>query len=143
MLEGICDETVESTLRKVLDYWGGEIHYECGVNGKRYVEDWKMEGGEVIHLTMYGLPVDDVIGEIRSSPRPKLIVVGAEKVERHYYEAADYNVAIGNQPHSEVSALAIFLDRLYNGRELYIEYPGARWRIIPQRRGKKVERVKP
>lgn len=143
VLEGICDETVESTLRKVLDYWGGEIHYECGVNGKHYVEYWKMKGGEVIHLTMYGLPVDDVIGEIRSSPRPKLVVVGAEKVERYYYEAADYNVAIGNQPHSEVSALAIFLDRLYNGRELYMEYPGARWRIIPQRRGKKVERIKP
>jgi tRNA (cytidine56-2'-O)-methyltransferase len=117
------------------------MHLECGVSGRSYVERWKREGGEVIHLTMYGLHVDDVIDAVRESPRPKLIVVGAEKVPPYYYEAADYNIAIGNQPHSEVSALAIFLDRLYRGVELRYEFPNARLRIIPSPRGKNVVRL--
>ena len=138
ILEGVCDESVERSLRRVQECWGGEIHYACGVGGKGYVRGWKRMGGEVIHLTMYGVPVDDVIDEIRVSWRPKLIVVGAEKVERFYYENADYNVSIGLQPHSEVAALAVFLDRLYRGRELTLEFPRARMRIVPQERGKRV-----
>ena len=37
-----------------------------------------------------------------------MIVVGAEKVPREIYELADYNVAVGSQPHSEVSAWAYY-----------------------------------
>ncbi len=142
VLADVCDESVMESARKVLATWGGDMHVECGVSGRSYVERWKREGGEVIHLTMYGLHVDDVIDEIRRSPRPKLIVVGAEKVPPYYYEAADYNVAIGNQPHSEVSALAVFLDRLYGGRELRYEFPNARLKIIPSPRGKNVVRLR-
>ena len=138
ILEGVCDESVERSLRKVLDLWGGEMHYECGVNGRRYVLKWKRLGGQVIHLTMYGLLLDDVIDEVRVDPRPKLVVVGAEKVERFYYDEADVNVAVGSQPHSEVAALALFLDRLYRGRELYLSFANAKLRIVPQARGKKV-----
>ena len=47
-----------------------------------------------------------------------LIVVGAEKVPRDVYDMADYNVAIGNQPHSEVSALGVLLDRIQRGKQL-------------------------
>ncbi len=138
ILADICDEHVMESIRGVLERWGGRMHLECGVPGKRYVREWKRGGGEVIHLTMYGLHVDDVIDEIRESPRPKLVVVGAEKVPWFYYEEADYNVAIGNQPHSEVAALAVFLDRLYMGEELRMEFPGARLRIVPSPRGKRV-----
>ncbi len=138
ILAGICDSSVERSLFRTLECWGGNMEYVCGVNGKRIVEDWKNNGGEVIHLTMYGLPVDEVIGTIRSSTKPKLIIVGAEKVERYYYEAADYNIAIGNQPHSEVAALAIFLDRLYRGRELYYPFYGAKTQIVPSPHGKTV-----
>ncbi len=138
ILADVCDEHVMRSLRKVLERWGGELHLECGVPGKSYVKEWKRSGGEVIHLTMYGLHVDDIIDTIRESMRPKLIIVGAEKVPPFYYEEADYNVAIGNQPHSEVAALAIFLDRLYKGQELRIEFPNAKLRIIPSPRGKKV-----
>lgn len=138
ILADICDEHVMESIRGVLERWGGRMHLECGVPGRRYVRGWKRGGGEVIHLTMYGLHVDDVIDEIRRSPRPKLIVVGAEKVPWFYYEEADYNVAIGNQPHSEVAALAVFLDRLYMGEELRVEFPGARLRVEPSPRGKRV-----
>lgn len=141
ILAGVCDESVEASLLKVLDMWGGRVHYECGVSPREYVRRWKEGGGQVVHLTMYGLPLDSVIGEIRASPSPKLVVVGAEKVEWYFYEEADYNVAVGGQPHSEVAALALFLDRLFSGRWQYIEYRGAKIRVRPSRKGKVVERV--
>jgi len=138
LLEGVCDDSLERSVKRTVECWGGEFRYECGVPGKRVVREWRAAGGEVIHLTMYGEPVDDVIDSIRSSASPKLVIVGAEKVERFYYENADYNVAVGGQPHSEVAALAIFLDRLYRGRQLSMEFYGARLSIAPQARGKRV-----
>jgi len=85
---------------------------------------------------MYGLPIDDVLSRI---PRDDLlIVIGAEKVPRDVYDLVDFNVAVGNEPHSEVAALAVFLDRLMGGRSLRSE-PTARVRIRPNPRGKSVE----
>ncbi len=139
ILGDVIDETVIESLRKVLSTWGGDMDILAGVDSKKYVLEWKRRGGEVIHLTMYGLHIDDVIDKIRESTKPKLVIVGAEKVPPFFYEHADWNVAIGNQPHSEVAALAIFLDRLFQGAELRLSFPGAKLRIVPQPRGKKVE----
>jgi tRNA (cytidine56-2'-O)-methyltransferase len=137
ILEG-CDESVLGSLRKVLSVWGGDMVVECCSSGVEVVRSWRDAGGEVIHLTMYGLPLDDVIDTIRASPKPKLVIVGARRVEWFYYENSDYNVAVGNQPHSEVSALALFLDRLFRGRWAYIRFGGAKLRVIPSSRGKVV-----
>ncbi|MEM0258129.1 MAG: tRNA (cytidine(56)-2'-O)-methyltransferase, partial [Thermofilum sp.] len=82
-----------------------------------------------------------ILEEIRNSGRDVLVVVGGKKVPREVYELADFNVAIGNQPHSEVAALAIFLDRLFEGRELVREFKGAKLKIIPSARGKRVVKV--
>ncbi|MFP3171860.1 MAG: tRNA (cytidine(56)-2'-O)-methyltransferase [Acidilobus sp.] len=140
VLEGVCDDSVYSSLAKASKTWGGMISYECGVDGHEYVKAWKASGGEIIHLTMYGLPLDDVIGKVSSSPKPKLVVVGSQKVESFYYMNSNYNVAVGWQPHSEVAALALFLDRLFKGRELYYYYSDATAIIMPSERGKRVER---
>ncbi len=139
LLANVCDASVERTVKRVTECWGGAgFYYECNVQPKHVVKQWRSRGGEVIHLTMYGVPIDNIIDEIRMSPRDKLIIIGAEKVERFYYENSDYNVAIGSQPHSEIAALAVFLDRLFRGRELRIIYEDAKARIIPQSHGKKV-----
>jgi len=141
ILSGVHDEKVVKSIRKVEEYWGGHLYIETNVDPYKYVLNWKKNGGIVVHLTMYGLLIDDVINEIRNQNRDILVVVGAEKVPRFFYEIADYNVAIGNQPHSEVAALAIFLDRYYNGRELYFKFPDAKIIIEPCKKGKKVVRV--
>ncbi len=143
ILGDITDEKILKTIRKVEERWGGHLHVEMGVNSEKYVLNWKKKGGLVIHLTMYGLHIDDVIDEIRDQGRNKdlLIIVGAEKVPPFFYEEADYNVAIGHQPHSEVAALAVFLDRYYNGRELHITFPDAKIIIVPSRKGKKVKTI--
>ncbi len=138
ILEGVCDEAVERTIDRVSRCWGGRLYYRCGVDGVRFIEEWRRGGGQVIHLTMYGVPLREVLGEVKSSPSPKLVVVGAEKVDPIYYRVSDYNVSIGTQPHSEVAALAILLDRLLDGAWERMEFPDARLRIIPSPRGKHV-----
>jgi len=89
---------------------------------------------------MYGLPVQDVQDELRAVHREEslLVVVGAEKVSFDVYERADYNVAVTNQPHSEVAGLAVFLDRLYDGRELDREWTGADREVVPRATGKRL-----
>ena len=75
---------------------------------------------------------------IRRSNAAKLIIVGAEKVPGEIYGLADWNVAVTNQPISEVSALGIFLDWLFRHRRLEEKYPNARISIIPNAHGKTV-----
>ena len=67
-----------------------------------------------------------------------LIIVGAEKVPRDIFEMADYNVAIGNQPHSEVSALGVLLDRIQCGNQFESKFENPERVIIPQEQGKNV-----
>jgi tRNA (cytidine56-2'-O)-methyltransferase len=71
--------------------------------------------------------------------RKLLIIVGASKVPKEIYCISDYNIALGNQPHSEVSALAVFLDRLFGGKELTRTFKSAKIRIIPSQSGKMVK----
>jgi tRNA (cytidine56-2'-O)-methyltransferase len=84
---------------------------------------------------MYGIHIDDAIQRISSEK--VLLVVGAEKVPPEVYQMATYNIAVGNQPHSEVAALAVFLDRFLKGEGLTREFKG-RLHILPCERGKRV-----
>ncbi|MEM3442574.1 MAG: tRNA (cytidine(56)-2'-O)-methyltransferase, partial [Candidatus Bathyarchaeia archaeon] len=67
---------------------------------------------------------------------------GSQKVPGEFFseKVSDFNVAIGNQPHSECSSLAVFLDRLFEGKELAKEFENANVSIVPQKRGRKVVR---
>ena len=133
-----CDEKIIEKIKDVERRWGKMLEtVECTSSPLKYVKEWKKEG-IVVHLTMYGVNVNDVIDEIRNANKDILVIVGAEKVPREYYELADYNVAIGNQPHSEVAALAVFLDRLFEGKELEREPTNPQLKIIPSPRGKRV-----
>ncbi len=135
------DETVVRSVEKVRSIWGGaDFKIMSGVDPISYINEWKSNGGLVVHLTMYGIHVDEVISRLRSSGKDLLVVVGAEKVPGIIYELADYNIAIGHQPHSEVGALAVFLDRLFEGRELHFIYSDAKIRIVPSEKGKVVVR---
>jgi tRNA (cytidine56-2'-O)-methyltransferase len=101
------------------------------------LRDWP---GRVVHLTMYGERIQDVEAAVRAAHAedPLLVVVGAEKVPFEVYEAADWNVAVTNQPHSEVAGLAVLLDRLFEGRELDRVWEGADRRVVPKETGKRV-----
>jgi tRNA (cytidine56-2'-O)-methyltransferase len=137
---GVRDESVRKSIMKVVERWGGG-YFKVIDNVNPIVKQFKGEHSCVIHLTMYGLPVSNVIKDIAEKCKKILVIVGAEKVERIYYELADYNVAIGNQPHSEVSALALFLDRLWQGHEMNICFSDAKYYIVPSARGKVIKHV--
>jgi tRNA (cytidine56-2'-O)-methyltransferase len=125
------------TVRDITDRFGGPFAVEVG-DPKRTLRQWD---DAVVHLTMYGLPVQDLVGEVRATHTDTslLVVVGAEKVSFDVYELADWNVAVTSQPHSEVASLAVFLDRLFEGRELDQEWAGAQRVVVPADTGKRVD----
>jgi tRNA (cytidine56-2'-O)-methyltransferase len=130
------DEAIENTLNDVTERFGGDFRVRSGVRWRRTLKDWD---GPIVHLTMYGEHVDDVLPKI---PEKKdiIIVIGSEKVPGDLYKMATFNVAVGNQPHSEVAALAVFLDKLMKGKELKKDF-GGKFRIEPSQSGKKVVEI--
>ncbi|MFQ6054340.1 MAG: tRNA (cytidine(56)-2'-O)-methyltransferase [Candidatus Bathyarchaeia archaeon] len=135
---GTRDPALEETVRKISSDWGGSFDVEYAEDWRRAVKTWRRRG-RVVHLTMYGIPLRRVIKTIRGDPSDKLVAVGGAKVPGELFRIADWNVAVTSQPHSEVSALAVFLHELFEGRELEMVFEGARLRVIPQERGKRVE----
>ncbi|MFB6125066.1 MAG: tRNA (cytidine(56)-2'-O)-methyltransferase [Halanaeroarchaeum sp.] len=127
----------EVTVRDITDRFGGPFGVERTDELKARIRDW---AGRVVHLTMYGERLQDVEAAVREAHReePILVVVGSEKVPFDVYEAADWNLAVTNQPHSEVAGLAVFLDHLFEGRELDREWAGAEQRVLPTETGKRV-----
>jgi len=142
VLADIRDEEVKATVEGVVERWGGSFSFEMGRPWRRAVEAWREEKGIVVHLTAYGenLEASDVLSRIRSTGRDMLVLVGSQKVPPEFFseEVSDFNVAVGNQPHSECSSLAVFLDRFFEGQELTREFKGAKMKIVPCARGKKV-----
>lgn len=125
------------TVRDITERFGGPFEVEVVDSHRSIVRDWE---GSIVHLTMYGERVQDVEADVRAAhaEEPLLVVVGAEKVPFDVYEAADWNVGVTNQPHSEVAALAVFLNRLFDGRELDREWTDAEQQVVPQATGKRV-----
>ncbi len=133
------DSGIEKSLADVNERWGGSFYVRRIANWKNEIRQWKENGGKVLHLTMYGVNLPDVIDDIAA--HDIMIVVGAEKVPPELYGLADWNVAVGNQPHSEVAALAIALDRLaaFSGSDpLKSRFSGGEVEIVPKSRGKEV-----
>jgi tRNA (cytidine56-2'-O)-methyltransferase len=130
------DERLVEGLQDVALRWGGTFRVRSVPSWKAEARSWKEAGGRIVHLTMYGTPLSESMEDIRRSD-PLMVVVGAEKVPPEIYEMADWNVGVGNQPHSEVAALAVFLDRLFLGRELERDFRG-RIEVVPSPRYKTV-----
>lgn len=132
----VNDKKLVDTIKKVCEQFGGEFSISIESKWRNFVLDWK-DRGAVVHLTMYGEHIDDALPKISALKGPILIIIGAEKVPRDVYDLADYNVAIGNQPHSEVAALAVLLDRLFKGKGLKQKFNG-KMVIEPNPRGKTI-----
>ncbi len=139
---GDKDDSIEENLKKIEYKWGkvfDEIKYIRNV--KEFIKRIK-EKYLLIHLTMYGLDYKDVIPKLREEiengkKKGVCVTVGSEKVPGYIYEISDYNVSVGTQPHSELSAFAIFVYEL-NNHNLNREYENPKMEIIPMEKGKKV-----
>ncbi len=134
---GQHDEGVEESLRKAAAQWGGPFSAEYVERDLAYLEQWKRAGGKIAHLTVYGIPFQRALPQLRKTKK-LLVVVGGEKVPGAVYQLADWNLAVTGQPHSEVAALAVLLWELSGRREPKLR--GARLRVVPQERGKRVQK---
>lgn len=134
ILTGEKDESILESVRDVVDRWGGSFKVRYEESWKEVIKNWK---GKVIHLTMYGLPIQEEIKKVRECKENLLIVVGGRKVPGEVYKLVDYNISVTQQPHSEVAALGVFLDRYHQGEELKREFENAKIKIAPQSQGKK------
>ena len=139
--EAIYLEEAEADLidqvRDVNESWGGRFEVTVGTPWKSVVGEARKDGRKVVHLTMYGLPLLERVGELKKFTR-FLVVVGGPKVPGEMYHMADYNVSVTNQPHSEVAALAIALHEIQGGEELKRDFGKSKLRVLPKERGKQV-----
>lgn len=135
---GQHDQNMMDSLDDIIGRWGGEFKVE-------YTEEWKKEikdfEGLKVHLTMYGEKIDEKLNEIETDFEEKdlLVIVGAEKVPRWVYNRVDYNVSVGNQPHSEIAALAVFLDRVQN-EGIKEEFEDSKISVVPSEDRKLTEK---
>jgi len=142
----ITDDKVKTTIEKVTACWGGNFHFEMGQPWKHVVKEWRAQNGVTVHLTAYGenIQTSDVMQRIKMAKKDVLVIVGSQKVPAGFFSesVSDFNVAVGNQPHSECSSLAVFLDRFFEGQELSKDFvDNAKMKIVPQVRGKRVIEV--
>lgn len=140
ILADVEDKSIKGNVEKVVAEWGGPFTFEMGIPWKKAVTEWRANNGVVVHLTMYGQDIvkTQLISQLRASQRDIMVVVGSQKVPGEFFSEkfSDYNIAIGGQPHSEVAALAVFLDRLFEGSELSKDFKQARVKVLPSQRGK-------
>ncbi|MEL4304844.1 tRNA (cytidine(56)-2'-O)-methyltransferase [Methanococcoides sp. LMO-2] len=137
MLLASNDKGIKNAIEDVADRWGGNFYVENDVSWKGEIKKWKEQGGKVCHLSMYGINLPDATEEIKGCEK-LMIVVGAEKVPSEIYDLADWNVAVGNQPHSEVAAVALTMDRIAQEEPLKKEFGDAELTIVPMECGKRV-----
>ena len=70
--------------------------------------------------------------------KPAVVVVGGTKVPSEVFHMSDYNISVGNQPHSEVAALAVFLDSWLGPIDSESIFEGAQIKVLPSAKGKVV-----
>jgi len=135
IFSGEKDDDLLYSVKKITEDWGGPFEAEYEKNWKKVINIFP---ATKVHLTMYGLPIQEKITELREKT-DLLLIVGSEKVPGEVYQLADYNIAVTNQPHSEVAALAIFLDQFFQTSELLKNFKNPRIKVIPNEKGKTVE----
>jgi tRNA (cytidine56-2'-O)-methyltransferase len=144
---GQHDSGLEDSVNRICENWGAKtpqdgrfsISYER--SAVAFIKACKRDGCAIIHLTMYGMPVMEKLHDMAAKERI-LVIVGSEQVPAEIYQLADFNISVTNQPHSEVAALAIVLDRLMEGQELDGLDLDGRISVSPSERGKVVNERK-
>ncbi|HUI86203.1 MAG TPA: tRNA (cytidine(56)-2'-O)-methyltransferase [Nitrososphaerales archaeon] len=133
------EKDIPGTVDDVNKAWGGDFQVILNHSWRGVISEAKAESRKVVHLTMYGIPLQDRLEELRKA-RSLLIVVGGPKVPGKVYYESDYNISVTTQPHSEIAALAIVLHEIQNGEELKRDFGKSDLKIVPADKGKHVVR---
>ena len=105
---GQKDNSLEESVSKVVKKHGGRFEIN-------HVKDYReaVKSKKVVHLTIKGEDFKNKINELKEIEN-LIVIVGGEKVPVEIYKIANYNLSVTKEPHSEVGALAVFLDHLNN-----------------------------
>lgn len=135
---GEKDSSMLESIDDIVERWGGNFSASYREDYRSVIKEFD---GLKVHLTMYGECINDKTDELKSrfDDEDLLVVVGAEKVPREVYELVDYNISVGTQPHSEIAALAVFLDRIQDGR-IKQDFEGADIKVVPSEDQKLTEK---
>ena len=144
VLSGDEDEKLFSNIDSVNERFGYGLSCRYEKSPMRMLREIANSDEEskpiIIHLTMYGEPFKKVIPNIPKD-KPVVVVVGGAKVPGELFKVSDFNIAVGNQPHSEVAALALFLDSWTDGEGFNREFSEPQLVIAPSKSGKDVKEV--
>ena len=132
------DRKVQNTLRKVSKEWGGKFSIAFNTDYMKMIGN--SPNYKTVFLTQYGVPVEKVKHSIRTYKNMTIVVALSSKYTQKLMEVADFNVSITTQPHSSTSAIAVFLNTYFNGRENAIQFENATTKIIPAERGIHIQR---
>lgn len=134
------DQSIVKSVNDITKRWGGTFKVEFTESWRKTLTKYKKKGFYSVHLTMYGLQLQKEAKKLKKKNK-LLIIIGSQKVEKEVYEMADTNISVTGQPHSEIAALAVALDRIQAGKELDKTFPKAKIRVTPQKKGKKVSKT--
>ena len=138
ILAGDRDPSALETWDSVTERFGGSFSSRFEESPLSFLRKQSKSGEiTIVHLTMYGSPWEESIPGIPMD-KPALVVVGGTKVPAEVYHLADYNVSVGNQPHSEVAALAVFLHSWLGPVDNDSRFTGAKMKVVPSANGKVV-----
>lgn len=142
VLCGDEDPSIIETWNNVSERFGGFFSTRYEPRPMAYLKSFKKgtkdrPPGIIVHLTMYGEEVKEALPKIRRD-RPVAFVVGGAKVPGELFTISNHNVAVGNQPHSEVAALAVALSQWHISVANQSRFKGGSIRVIPSREGKNV-----
>lgn len=133
---------IKGAIQAINERWGGAFDVTYVDKWRPILHEKKRQGYVIVHLSMYGESINSIQGKLCTLLEDEecgiLVIVGAEKVPRDVYDTSDYNVSVGTQPHSEIAALAVLLDRIQTGKQFDVQFSDAQRKIIPSRRGKNV-----
>ena len=135
---GQKDSKFEDNINKVTKKFGGSFCVDFISNHLNFIKHFN---GKKVHLTMYGIEIKNKIKELKQFDE-LLIIVGGEKVPPNIYQISDYNISVTNQPHSEVSALALFLDKYFEDKRINNNFGNPNILIVPNEKGKTVIKSK-
>jgi tRNA (cytidine56-2'-O)-methyltransferase len=140
IINGERDQSVEKSVKSVVTRWGGKFSVEFAESWRKVLKEYKKKGYFVAHLTMYGKALEKEAKELRKQKKI-LLIIGSQKVEPAVYELSDLNLSVTQQPHSEIAALAVALDWIFDGKELSKKFGNAKIKVLPRGKGKKIVRT--
>ncbi len=112
---------IKRYINKINKSMGGEFEVKFNANGRSLLREKRVY--KTVYLTLGGKMLKDNIRVLRNYRN--LILVVSSKDLNYLKELSDFTISITKQPHSSVSAVAVFLHSFYEGRELSISFKNA------------------